>query len=270
MLRGARNALVIPKGRAIIIDNDDARAEAELAAAGLPETLTIDSPTPGHSHVYGWVPEGIDMATIPGAFTWGEVRRHDPRTRTASMVLGPWSLRTDGIYTPRGDVRTIAALPASVIDYLIGSAAASGRRRGRRPVAQRMRAGSSRTGGMTFLIARARNLRGVGMTGERLFDELVRIDRERCSPPRSGRPARRHRRGSAASPAGRWTTSETTRRPSPRERRGLDPPASTPRTSWRSDLPPLRMIVPGLLPEGTSVLVAPPKVGKSCLVYQIA
>ena len=36
------------------------------------------------------------------------------------------------------------------------------------------------------------------------------------------------------------------------------------------ELPELRMIVPDLLPEGTSVLVAPPKVGKSCLVYQIA
>ncbi len=36
------------------------------------------------------------------------------------------------------------------------------------------------------------------------------------------------------------------------------------------DLPPLRMVVPDLLPEGTTVLAAPPKVGKSCLVYQIA
>ena len=36
------------------------------------------------------------------------------------------------------------------------------------------------------------------------------------------------------------------------------------------DLPPLRMIVPDLLPEGTTVLAAPPKVGKSCLVYQLA
>lgn len=35
-------------------------------------------------------------------------------------------------------------------------------------------------------------------------------------------------------------------------------------------LPPLRMIVPDLLPEGTSVWSAPPKVGKSCLVYQTA
>jgi hypothetical protein len=36
------------------------------------------------------------------------------------------------------------------------------------------------------------------------------------------------------------------------------------------DLPPLRWIVPDLIPEGTTILAAPPKVGKSCLVYQVA
>lgn len=36
------------------------------------------------------------------------------------------------------------------------------------------------------------------------------------------------------------------------------------------DLPPLRWVVPDLLPEGTTILAAPPKVGKSCLIYQIA
>lgn len=36
------------------------------------------------------------------------------------------------------------------------------------------------------------------------------------------------------------------------------------------DLPPLRWIVPDVLPEGTTVIAAPPKVGKSSLVYQIA
>lgn len=35
-------------------------------------------------------------------------------------------------------------------------------------------------------------------------------------------------------------------------------------------LPELRMVVPDLLPEGTTILAAPPKIGKSCLVYQIA
>lgn len=36
------------------------------------------------------------------------------------------------------------------------------------------------------------------------------------------------------------------------------------------DLPPLRWVVPELLPEGTTVLAAPPKVGKSCFIYQVA
>jgi hypothetical protein len=36
------------------------------------------------------------------------------------------------------------------------------------------------------------------------------------------------------------------------------------------ELPPLQWIVPDALPEGTTIVAAPPKVGKSCLVYQIA
>lgn len=36
------------------------------------------------------------------------------------------------------------------------------------------------------------------------------------------------------------------------------------------DLPPLLWIVPDLLPEGTTILASPPKIGKSCLVYQVA
>jgi hypothetical protein len=35
------------------------------------------------------------------------------------------------------------------------------------------------------------------------------------------------------------------------------------------DLPPIRWIVPDLIPEGTTILASPPKVGKSCLVYEI-
>lgn len=35
------------------------------------------------------------------------------------------------------------------------------------------------------------------------------------------------------------------------------------------ELAPLRWIVPDVLPEGTTIVSAPPKVGKSCLVYQI-
>lgn len=34
------------------------------------------------------------------------------------------------------------------------------------------------------------------------------------------------------------------------------------------DLPPLKWIVPDLIPEGTTLLAAPPKIGKSSLIYQ--
>ena len=147
ILRGARNSLVIPKGRALIIDADDERAWPELEAAGLPPTLRIDTPTPGHGHAYGWVPEGIDMSTVPGGFEWGDLRRFSPDTHTASMVLGPWAKRSDGIYTPVGEVRTIATLPESVIEYLIASKREQDRRSGPRHVGRRTSAGSSQMAG---------------------------------------------------------------------------------------------------------------------------
>ena len=36
------------------------------------------------------------------------------------------------------------------------------------------------------------------------------------------------------------------------------------------ELQPLRWLVPDLIPEGTTIIAAPPKVGKSCFVYQVA
>ncbi len=182
LLHGARNSLVIPKGRAIIIDIDRPAAWAELAAAGLPPTFTIDTPTPGHGHVYGHVPPDIDMATIPGTFEHGEIRRFDPTTGTASMVLGPWALRPDGVYTPRDGVRVIAALPPSVIDYLI----ASSRRQGAERSAARGPADTGwtiKTGRHIWLMGKNRNLRGNGLSGEVLVAALLQLDRDRCAPP---------------------------------------------------------------------------------------
>jgi hypothetical protein len=118
LLHGARNALVIPKGRAIIVDIDDPAVWDGLTAAGLPETFTVDSPTGGHGHIYGRVPDGVDLSTIPGEFGGGEIRRWSPLTQTASMVLGPWARSGAGIYRPRDGARWIAELPESVLDYL--------------------------------------------------------------------------------------------------------------------------------------------------------
>jgi len=269
LLAGARNALVIPTGRAIVIDIDQPDAWAELEAAGLPTTLAIDSPTPGHGHVYGWVPADVDMATIPGTFAGGEIRRHDPRTGTASMVLGPWSRRPDGVYTPRGGQRAIAELPASVIEHLIANA--------RRQASERTAARGPddagwviTTGRHDFLVARARNLRGVGLTGERLLEELVRIDAERCRPPLQdvgGRGLDELRRIAG------WTEQRIADDPpgvrldagpgSHASRNGhlpADPPA------WRtladvSDDPPAPLLF-GMLEQGPTLAYAAPGVGK--------
>lgn len=42
--------------------------------------------------------------------------------------------------------------------------------------------------------------------------------------------------------------------------------------SWldRQDFPPLKYAVPGLIPEGTTLLVGPPKIGKSWFVLACA
>ena len=36
-----------------------------------------------------------------------------------------------------------------------------------------------------FLLDRARNLRGIGLSGPRLREELQRLNRDRCSPPKA-------------------------------------------------------------------------------------
>jgi hypothetical protein len=271
LLGGARNSLVIPRGRAIVIDFDDPRGWDELVAAGLPDTLAIDSPTPGHGHVYGWAPADVDMSNIPGTFEHGEIRRYDPRTKTSSMVLGPWSLRTDGVYQPRNGVREIAELPPRVIDYLVASARS-----------KRGRENQARTpsdpgwlitkGRHDFLVSRARNLRGVGLTGERLVDELVRLDRDRCSPSLADTPGRGLDEVRAIA---RWTEEHieddlpdvrvVVDRP-----RGPDPYAGIDAADLLAlELAPLRVIIPDVIVEGSTILASPPKVGKSCLVYQM-
>jgi hypothetical protein len=273
LLGGSRNSLVIPKGRGLVIDLDDPAGFGELEAAGLPPTLTIDSPTPGHGHIYGWAPPDVDMATIPGTFARGEIRRHDPRTGTASMVLGPWSLRSDGTYTPRGDVRTIAELPRAVIDYLIASA-------GRQDAERKAARGPADPGWVIHhpgrheeLVDRARNLRGVGLTGDRLRDELLRFAAERCCPGGDGCEPKDYA-AEIADVVG-WTMANIADDPPAiqilPDRESVAAPTGIDAADLLAlDLPPLAWTVPDILPEGTTIVASPPKIGKSCLVYQIA
>jgi hypothetical protein len=282
LLHGARNALVIPKDRGIVIDIDEPAAWQELEAAGLPPTLTVDSPTPDHGHVYGWVPESVDMAAVPGTFAGGEIRRHDPRTGTASMVLGPWSLRSDGVYAVRNGVRAIATLPESVIDYLVTS--------GRWQDAERSAARGPGDPGWKvtrgrhpFLVDRARLMRGHGLTGARLLEEITRLDSERNDPPLASLPDRRHELGEIAG----WTMAHIEDDPpslirdaepdaEPDAEAGTEPATTPPALIVGIDA--YRASVPATIPwvarplaylGGVSLIAGPPKAGKSTLAAQL-
>lgn len=80
MLHGARNALVIPKGKAAVVDIDDPAVAVALKAAGMPAGFRVTSPTPGHGHFYV-LQNGTEL---PTSFLGGEVRRGG-----SGMVLGP-------------------------------------------------------------------------------------------------------------------------------------------------------------------------------------
>lgn len=137
LLHGARNSVIVPAGRLLIIDVDKAGWFERLQAQGLPPTFTVMSPTirqmngdPAHTfrgvHLYLQTPEGFPVTTIPGVFAGGETRRSEHGEQ--SMVLGPYSMRSDGIYEPLpGCPRVIAEAPIQLLDYLIahGKAAES-------------------------------------------------------------------------------------------------------------------------------------------------
>jgi hypothetical protein len=172
MLRPGRNALVIPKGKAAIVDVDDPAAAVTLAAAGMPPGFRVTSPTPGHGHFYVWQ-NGVEL---PTNFAGGEIRRGG-----SGMVLGPWSLRRDGTYTPNG-THVIPQLPSPVAEVIVALRREKQEREGKAlgPADDGWQVIHGRH---DFLVRRARNLRGVGLTGERLVAELLRLRDERCAAP---------------------------------------------------------------------------------------
>ncbi|MBA2757369.1 MAG: bifunctional DNA primase/polymerase [Chloroflexi bacterium] len=108
----------------------------------------------------------------------------------------------------------------------------------------------------------AGSMRHHGMTADEITTALLGVN-ARCDPPLSDSEVR-----AIAASVGRYAPGE--RGP----RLVIGDSEATPGIDAADllalDIPPLRWIVPDLLPEGTTVLASPPKVGKSCLVYQIA
>jgi hypothetical protein len=141
MLGTGRNSVIVPTGRLVIIDIDKyGWYERLVDEAGLPDTFWVRSPTVRRAdtseplgdsgveqvfqgrHLYVTAPDEYDILTIPGVWQGGETRRSEAGEQ--SMVLGPWSLRVDGVYEVLDDTpRVIAEAPASVFDFIRGHAA---------------------------------------------------------------------------------------------------------------------------------------------------
>jgi AAA domain/Bifunctional DNA primase/polymerase, N-terminal len=174
LLGGAKNALIIAAGRLVIIDLDREGGLTRLREAGLPETFMVATPSgPDRLHVYGLAPEGYDVTALPGTYADGEVRRSVGGEQ--SMVLGPWSLRSDGEYKPLDDApRVLAEFPESVLEYIkthpakkppVG--ATNGRDEGE------WLWDESYGSRHDYLRDRIRYWRGVGITGDALFAMTV-------------------------------------------------------------------------------------------------
>ena len=172
---GQYGVLPLAGSRLLVVDVDDPRALAEFPA--LPHTRIVD--TAKGFHVYGRLPEGVEEEDVPRTFAGGEVR-----VAGSGQVVGPYSRHPSGsIYTPRNgmDIRELS------LDWL----AALQRSHEARARSRHLAVGPDDKGWLIrepgrhdFLLSRARNLRGIGMSGRRLVDELQRLNAERCRPPK--------------------------------------------------------------------------------------
>jgi hypothetical protein len=135
-------------------------------------------------HVYGILPPDIAEADIPYQWAGGEVR-----IAGNGQVIGPYCRHRSGVlYEPVNDA-PVAELPEAWVRAVIASGT-------QRHEAERVAHGPDdpgwrvTAGRHVFLVGKARNLRGVRLTGGRLLDEITRLDRERCDPPLADEPGR--------------------------------------------------------------------------------
>lgn len=150
----------------------------------LPRTFTVETGLKADGargrHVYGRLPAGIEESEIPYRWAGGEVR-----VAGNGQVIGPFSRHRSGVIYRPIDETPVDELPELWVRALIASA--------RVETAERNTARGETDPGWfiedpgrhPWLKDRARALRGVGMSGERLRDELRRLNAERCRPPKS-------------------------------------------------------------------------------------
>ena len=241
----------------------DGTAPAVLLAVAATVTVPLP-PTRVHAsgngkHVFYRWPEGMTGGT---GNLFGLVTRWPDR----GMVVGPGSVHPSGVLYRVEQDRDIATLP---VEWAQAAATWSGGQTGHQDEAEPGDPDWTVDAGQRhpFLKKQAARLRNTGLRGQPLADALMAINRERCVPPKPN--------SEIASLAKYYSAKDDDRGGMP-FRFADEMPRPGPSTGIDAadllamQLAPLRMVIPGLMPEGTVVIASPPKVGKSCLVYQAA
>ena len=233
----------------------------------LPATKTTATPSGGRHAFYRW-PAGVPVPA--GDELFGFTVRWPGR----GYLVGPGSRIGDRVYTA-GPVTEIAPLP----ERWVAAAVAE------RPASRRQIATGDAitiTGGFALpdqipsgrryatirdYVASRYNA-GLGLA------ELWELVRTQVAPrfevPKTEDDLRADFDRVTAKLAERLGTPASAGRPQPRTTAEVEASSIDAADLLQLDIPPLQWIVPDLLPEGTTVLAGPPKLGKSCLVYQVA
>jgi hypothetical protein len=176
-LREGQYGVLPPRGsRLLVVDFD--RPDELSNFPALPPTLTVD--TARGFHLYAALPEGSEESGVPRSFGGGEVR-----VAGSGLVVGPYSRHPSGsLYTPRNGLE-VRELSADFLAALLRSheAKSGAVMTARGPEDAGWSVGEP--GRHDFLLSRARNLRGLGLSAERLREELRRLNTERCRPPKA-------------------------------------------------------------------------------------
>ncbi len=275
-LRGEPNyGAVPPEGSGLLIVDEDRPGSLETLGP-LPDTLTVLTGPKGADargrHVYGRLPDGIAESEIPYQWAGGEVR-----IASNGQAVGPYSRHASGtIYQPVNG-SAVATLSEPWVRALIASA--------RRQGAERSAAHGPADAGWTitngrhgWLVERAVWLRGNGLSGDRLVDELLRLDRDRCDPPLADVPGRGE--DEVRLIAG-WTNGKVADKPPPITIIGTAPSGAVAaaldttigtRTALdlRHGTPPDQLADPFLTPEGPTVIYARGGTGKGMIACWLA
>ncbi len=262
----------IATGEGLLVIDIDPRhggsLEALQAVVALPATATVQTGS-GGLHLYfqydkklalrntaGKLAPGIDTRADNGYVVAAPSRhangnRYSWKDRRPGYVQAPDALLKLLVEKP---ARQVVFKPVSMSVLLADNAAqpAQPAQPSRSPFVSEGRRNST-------LVSLAGSLRNLGANEEALFIVLQAMNQACCRPPLSEAEVRQ-----ICTSAGRWEPGAESTRPS-----GLDGLKDA-FTLLQQELPEPQWAVPGLLPEGVTLLAGKPKMGKSWLALNLA